>query len=171
MYVGDRLVDRLERWPATALAWIGTTNLQRRGTSEKQLAWLKAQLADLDAWGAFDRWRHHFLRARGGLPEPGESVERLALLWIRHPAGATEWILYDHAARMAARVRAEGLISSSAREVLEEIDKALTEQPPPVSTRVKVEMPAEQLASHETEWEPDFAVLPDEELFLPARKS
>jgi len=45
------------------------------------------------------------------------------------------------------------------------------EQPPPVATRVKVEMQAVQLASLETEWEPDFAVLPDEELFLPAWKS
>lgn len=167
VYVRDLLVRNLKRWPATTSAWIGIENLESAGASKKQLQWLKDQLVGVDTWVIFDRWRQQFVRARGGLPDPGETVESLALLWIRPMTGLAFWVVWDRAARMAGRVSPPKELSQGALAQLDHLELRFTEDPPDVAVRTLVNMPSEVLKSLTPHWEPDYLVIPDEDLFLP----
>ncbi len=93
-FVGDSLVAALDRYPLTALTFLGTNGLDRRNARKRMERRLHAELYPTNVPLTFERWRREVQRQVQKGPWIGDA-ERAALMLVLYADGREQWWLMD----------------------------------------------------------------------------
>jgi hypothetical protein len=113
-FLGDRLsaANVLNRYPRTAMAWMGERGLRRRNRWTRRVQQLVHDDEEPSWLDSFTRYRLHVDRALDpNAPPPGHDPSKIEGYADKLADGTIRWVVYDSSTAHAAEVEPQGLIS------------------------------------------------------------
>lgn len=168
-YIGDLLANEhnLNRYPRTAMAWMGEKGLSARGRWTRRMQQLTSDSAEPNWTVTFARWRFFVDAALSAEPvHPGSRLSQLRLFVDVYPDGDVRWLLYDSETHHAANAgRETARLDAETLNVVDRLVAYLLEDGIDTVVRTAVALDEAQLDVSGIDWVPEYELFADLGIF------